>query len=616
MSTWYNRFNGKETKTLPFELYSGQFISLQQGVFNTHTKIDDGNIILNDGTNKLSINGEESHFKTQDDFNVDNTESEILDLAVLEYKDAVSNGNKQSFLIPEQLLNRFELTHFEELLLNILKKGHLHEIARRPLSELTYEEYLLPVSRAKKIPTSAMIHLASHSQYWQARTLTGVIPKKVMSLESEDKLDIYENRVYVKLLNISEAYLSKRVKEIKKLEDIFKTSINFQEAENIYYELRQCIFSMWGEGFSNNLDANKNLQNGETTLDTILYMLKQIRTLKNSKLFQTLNQNLRISSNLNMTNVLSHDQHYRHVARLWNAGLEIQKTSRVKPEDIIKKNMALADGYTTYCLNILGRTLLELGFSQIKANTFSRPDVGITKLAINKYAEVILTANFNDLCFVPFSSNVTLSEEVCGIIPSSRVLLTLNRQGVSNKNVFWCGPSNFYSLERLAKTIIEWLMLSNYRLLNSKVEKLPSIMQTELNAINKDHWVIKNNSIVISKPFSELVPQIERLLSNYTKDVSVQNVGRQLLLIARDFEKLLHCPICGSANGSNNWITRDGSTFAMSATNCSHEWKVNRDSNGEKILEIKPLTLLTHEKSSRFDSYGRFKINLVLPPHK
>jgi hypothetical protein len=135
-------------------------------------------------------------------------------------------------------------------------------------------------------------------------------------------------------------------------------------------------------------------------------------------------------------------------------------------------------------------------------------------LAINKYSEVILTANDNDLCFVPFSSNVQLEDEPDGMVPSSRVLLTLNQQYSSKPNVFWCGPSNFYSLELLAKKIIEWLMLSNYRLLNSKVEKLPSIMQTELDAINKDHWVIKNNSIGISKPFSELTPQIERLCAS------------------------------------------------------------------------------------------------------
>ena len=64
MNMWFDRFNGGKTKTLPVELYSGQFVSLQQGVVNNHTKIDDGSIILNDGTNKLSLNGEESHFKT------------------------------------------------------------------------------------------------------------------------------------------------------------------------------------------------------------------------------------------------------------------------------------------------------------------------------------------------------------------------------------------------------------------------------------------------------------------------------------------------------------------------------------------------------------------------
>ena len=183
MQNWYDRFSGKRGKLPVGSVINGQFSILERDLFNGHSRLDPGSLLLNDGTNKFNVRRSFGPFETSKTLNADTTEFEILEPAILEYKDAVTNGNKRSFLIPEKLLARFELTPFEELLSDVLKKGHLQEIARRPRLELKYEEHLLPISRAKKIPSSAVAQASSGIR----AKLTGLAKKKLTPPSISDK---------------------------------------------------------------------------------------------------------------------------------------------------------------------------------------------------------------------------------------------------------------------------------------------------------------------------------------------------------------------------------------------------------------------------------------------
>ena len=190
MTDWYDRVSGESIKEIPEIVIPGRFLTNKTCTFNGHATLKKGDFLLNDGTNKFHLDDVYGRFSMAEEVGNNSAELDIIESAILAYQDSVDVGNKSSFLIPEKLLARFEILKFEELLLDILGKGHLQEIARRPRMEMTYEEYLVPVSRAKKISPSANVHLASHSECWQTRTFDGVIPKKVLALESEDQLNI------------------------------------------------------------------------------------------------------------------------------------------------------------------------------------------------------------------------------------------------------------------------------------------------------------------------------------------------------------------------------------------------------------------------------------------
>lgn len=612
MVYWYDRFAGKKVSTLPELISSGQFVSLDTFDFNGHTNLAIGDLLFDDGTKEVALDGLSTTFQLSSELETDKTELDILENAILEYRHSIDTGKKGAFLIPEKLLVRFQLTKFEEILLDILKKGHLQEIARRPRLELIYEEHLLPVSRAKKIPSSADAHLASHSQCWQSKTLTGVIPKQILSLESEDELNIYENRVYVKILDLTEKLLIKRIAEVKRLEDIFGEALNFQDASDIYFELRQCIFSMWGEGFSDLGEADATAKNSETTLHVLQQMLKKIRTLQNTKLYQLLKHNSQLPLTLKMTNVFSHDQHYRHVARLWNSWLSTRQSNGIKPVDIFQRNREVASSYLRYCVDLCKRTLSELGFKAKDEECFYREGIGEVSVSANDYFEIVVRNQNSTLHFVPQFADVLLEKNVFANQENNRVLMSLHRKSAGFKDSLWCAPTNFYSLESLAKYLIEWFMKETYKPLVTNIKNLPKTLIEELETMNEGHWDFDNSEARIVKPFLSLAPNISKFLNTRATDVTIQNAGKNLISIAQSFDSLLNCPICSAKVNEDKWLVRDKSAFAISDSNCSHMWRVNQQANGTKILEVKPTKLINEQVLDSFKTYGRYFIEFEI----
>jgi hypothetical protein len=610
VACWYDRVDGKSVKELPDSISSGRYQTLEAGVLNEHTTLEVGDLLLNDGSNEFNVLGQTGSFSFDSELALDSTESDIIESVILEYKAANDAGQRCSFLIPEKLLVRFKLLKFEELIYDVVRKGHLQEIARRPRLELVYKEYLLPVSRAKKIPNSASIHLASHSQCWQTRTLTGVIPKEVLALESEDKLNIYENRVYVKLLDLIERYLRKRISEVQKLEALFNEANRFQDAQDIYFELRECIFKLWGEGFTNSEEAEEASTNSESTLQSLIFMLKQIRSMQNTKLYRLLKSNLHVPPKLKMTNVLSHDQHYRHVARLWNGWLETLQDNGVTPEYIYNRNKEVVVSYELYCLNIIKRTLKELGFAELDTNKFDRKGSAQIEIKSNRNAEIILSLGNKTLCFIPLLYDDALGATVRKDPDSRRIVLSSCNESEELTDIICCSPTNFYSLEKIAKEISEWLTQEMYKPLGMELKKQPKSLVNELATINDGHWHFQNSGMLIFKPFLSLAPRINRFMIANTADVTIQKSGGELLNAGKSYDNLLHCPSCGVKADESQWLVRDNGCFAINQSNCQHEWKVNQKSNGAKVLEVKPSKLVNEQVLDSFKTHGRYFIEL------
>ncbi len=607
MVTWYDRFNGKLVKQLPENIVSGRYAAQKSCIFNGHSNIQPDDLLISDGTEKFHIGSQIGSFFHSEKSEQHEIELEIIESAILAYQDAVDLDKARSFLIPDKLLARFELTKFEELLIDVLKKGHLQEIARRPRMELIYEEHLVPVSRAKKIASSANAHLASHSECWQARTLTGVIPKQILALESEDQLNIYENRVYVKLLENVEHYLVKRILEVKRLEEIFQQAVSFQNAESIYFELRKTIFTLWGEGFSDDEQADDAAIHGVATLELLTKMLKKVRTLQHSGLYISLTNRVHVPLKLNMTNVLSHDQHYRHVARLWNCWLDTQQANNLDPKQIFERNKKLSSAYSQYCCDLVKRTLHELGFVELTPNSFERNGVQTVSLEVTDVGEIRLNSSGQNLSFVPCFTNFTDLSDTELMENSQRVLLSISADEEMDKYNLCTSPINFYSLEQLAILISRWLASQVVQALGNTLYKLPPALIRFLESINaKQHWQLENNSVTMIKPFIDVKPKLLEFKREHKQDVSIAKAIDVVTEAAERFEELLYCLCCGAKADEDQWVSRDDNCFAIRNSNCNHVWEVNRKADGNRMLKVVPNKVLDSDLLNDFARIGRF----------
>jgi hypothetical protein len=104
------------------------------------------------------------------------------------------------------------VTPLEQMLCAVLKGGRLHSISTGPRVDLKYEESVTDVSRARRLTNSTYTHLASHSECWQRQTLSGIQPRRVLARFSEDDYATYENRVYARLLDGLDNYLTRRLR--------------------------------------------------------------------------------------------------------------------------------------------------------------------------------------------------------------------------------------------------------------------------------------------------------------------------------------------------------------------------------------------------------------------
>lgn len=609
MITWFDRFKGEPVTRLSEQIVPSRYVVQTECAFNNHTHLFHGDIIVNDGTGKYHIDSLIGTFTHDEAKSNIEPERNIIESSLLSYQESKKLGKKTSFLIPEKLLSRFELTKFEKLLIDVLKKGHLQEIARRPRMELIYEEHLVPVSRAKKLAGSANAHLASHSECWQTRTITGVIPKHILALESEDQLNIYENRVYVKLLKYIEQYLANRILEVKKLEEIFQQAMNFQNAEDIYFELRESIFSLWGEGFLHDELADNAALNGLTTIELLTKMQRAVRTLKQSDLYLKLTNNIHVPLKLNMTNVLSHDQHYRHVARLWDSWLDTQQNNILDPKETFKRNKQLSSSYSLYCADLVRRAMKEMRFTEVSSNVFERNGTSQVQFEMTCNEEIVLKTDEMHLVLIPCFTDHLGEEGMEAAKHNHRVVLSLCKNSDVRNNNLFISPTHFYSLEQIIALISSWLVTNTYQALEFKLSKIPSTLLEQLSNLNRDEqWHIEESSLVIRKPSSFVVPDLRAFKESHTTDTSLVQAIEMLSNGVERYENLLYCPCCGSKVAAEQWIVRDNQCFAIRNSSCLHQWEVNMQQDSKKTLSIRPTKYKVGLSEGRFEQFGRFLV--------
>jgi len=610
---WLDRITGEKLKTLPDDIVPSRYIACDAFDINAHRILNPGELLVDDGSNRLLDGRRESKFYTAEHDQEAIVQHDVVIDALMEFQLAESEGRSRSFLLPEKLLSWLHLQPLDLSIHEVMRKGHFHEIDSSPKMDLVYQEHLLPVGRVKKIPSSATKYLAAHSECWQKRSFSGVIPKTLLALESEDEYNIYENRVFARLLDHLERYLLRRCNQVSLIEETIKESVKFEGSE-VYWEAGRAIYLLWGEGFSASNDLDEEGIEGSATLKVLRLLLKQIRGLQQSRLYKAIPRNDEIGFRIRMTNALTHDQHYRHVARLWHQWSECSKSSKLDPEVIFDNNTDYSKAYILYVKALVFRALKELGYSK-KDNGFDLSGKVSIEVSDESY-NLILKLGESTMkivsVFGPLPDDITTqiskNKQVIVITPeTSGFSLRESLQGAS--------PLYFYTLEAMVTRLSTWIALQGAEVMTRKLEKLPNKVRDMMLQEYKDNFKVEKHTAILRWPLGEKLEHITHKLKAFKQDASINQFVPQFEKYSSNMDALLICPLCGKATNFHNYAPRDTGCFEINGTECNHVWKIDKDDSSKRFFVVEPASVDNGQQSGmdKFKKFGRYKWVCELP---
>ena len=281
-----DRLTGNKLSRLPEALLPGRYCLLESLVVNGHSRLQPGDLLSDDGSGVLRIQGTESQVLAIDRSDHDQADSALSAEAIISIAGKIAHAHDANVspMLPAEMADQCELEELERDLAAVLRDGHLHSISDRPRRDLRYDDLVAPVARARRLAASALSHLASHSDCWQQRTLSGVQPRKVLARFSEDDYAIYENRLYKRLLDRLDRHLSRRLARIRGVNSRLELALEFQDSEQTHFRLRQDICRLWGESYLDD-KTGMQLEAGKRALSDLESQLRAIKGLKQRGLY-------------------------------------------------------------------------------------------------------------------------------------------------------------------------------------------------------------------------------------------------------------------------------------------------------------------------------------------
>jgi len=404
---------------------------------------------------------------------------------------------------------------------------HIEEICKDPAYKLGRESSKVNISRAKRIPTKAISYLASHTEDWSRRTVTGIQPKKIISESFTYDLQIYENKITIKTIDDLIGKYMKRfieVEDMKKYLDQIKYILESNSYETSWHKKTYRTLEMIGESVSQSTEINKDKASGQLNeninkhkdlKDFIGKVLSKLLNLKATEVYRA-NQHIFLpSGDIERTNLLDNHQHYRHLRGFRN---RIVKEPKLKYKAIARENTKLANSFIDFSWLLIARGLILIGFevaeeekNKVIFNT-NKYNLFVTMQKDNFKNIEVSCEKLLPVKFIPIAH----SEIGIHKVVENEYYLLLD-DGINNQetNIIKISPNQINSEERVARKIFEMIFvefMNNYYL---PFEKYQLISQHELSSIKewihqeKELFIISddNKQVLIKKYFSSKYEQ-------------------------------------------------------------------------------------------------------------
>ncbi|MFM4967470.1 hypothetical protein ACEUB9_07530 [Aeromonas veronii] len=618
-----DRFTGEKLKLddLPEEIISGRYQVEQHPLqYQRRFELEAGQLLLNEGCGRWHcgpVSGtyfqpEHCAAETQTSSALEALLSDTLSIIAKRFNCAShAEFRNVSPLLPPTVLGRSEMQPLESLLLDVLKAGHLYAIAYRPRLELIQKEELVQTSRAKRLSNKAPDYLAAHSEDWQSRTFTGILPKRVITRLNEDNYGIYENRVFARLVDHLGIYLASRLREIEQLAGIFDSALSYSVDSDLYWKIGKNICSMWGQSFSDD-ELEHAASSSKATLEHLRFLLREVRSLRQSKLYQAIPRNANIGSKLRITNVLAHDQHYRHLVRLWDCWVKTQDRTELEQDEKLRLTQYSAKLYSDYIELVVYHALEAIGLTPKGSSTALVVEkTGLDITLRSQHAALTITPVFSDLdgASLPVEAHTNHGEQRLLISPLAPIKSGLLRPDEFNCPTFQhtvetvtASPLELFSVENLAMALQRWYL----RGIVNRYEQTVEVSKSILNNITMPNTKVDNGVFKLLAPlefdwhiqFDQELYQLRQKKGIQLSPDEVESAKSRLMSAHADLLSLSRCPECGES--ATQFTPREYDCFEAKCY-CNATWGIYRRKDGSRLFQITPSA--AHVKNVYF---GRF----------
>lgn len=583
----FDRYVGADVE-LPAEVDPGRYRLLAPVCLNGSILLQAGDKLWSDGGSRCLLTGSLSDeqvrsFRMPAAEQDEQTPSSVIDAAVLAVAEQVESmnpgGSLPSPVMPTKLGELAHMYPLEQLLETTLLAGHLQTIAKRPRMDMRYDTEMLPVSRVQRMAVDAMTRLASHSEDWVRREITGVVPGRLKAEISQDELVIYENIIFAKLLDRLRKTLRKRLRDLDAL--LFKQAEagTLENAQHLDHRLRYDLCELWGQSSADQPATAKSVH---AARDQINKLLGKVTQLQRSTVVQAVPQMRQVPLSLRSTNILRHDPHYRHLRPLWLLAHSSMLQQAYRPQDWFNDQRQRAQRYSAYAGLLIRHALHASKLVDPHSDGVSWRFGPSTLTLRDERGEWILqlctgTASIEQLTVVPAWRGCRDWEKQ----KHDRFVLfchpgetEVDDSGTGSDSVL--NPLQFYAVERMRQAVERWLLVKLLTRYPFHIENVPATLANDCQNAAPDVITVHRQSLIITG-----VPdvQVGAKLQEIMRISKIrQEISHAFTVALEQARLLVRCRLCGHSVAPNDF-KKSAHGFKASC-NCGHIWTFLRSKNG------------------------------------
>lgn len=298
--------------------------------------------------------------------------------------EAIENGTLTLLSVSKPLTGYDNKSLLDKLESALTQK--VRAICSSPKQGIKTEELIQDVSMVKRINTNTLTHLSSHTEHWKARTLSGLVPKRLKADIIEDETNIYENLFFKMAIDDIADYTTQQINSLKRARKQNKVAIDWEEYGMRINDYNRSFLLQKLLPGRDTSELSKENKSFEDALQRWLKISKILVSIRSSSFYRKINSKRRISKTVHLTNILKNDQRYKALYDIWCLiRKEQQKEQKEKQGTSNDITSSVENYYYTHTILSLLYSMNLLAIYFDDNSTFSLDDSG--KLSVDAEAQ-------------------------------------------------------------------------------------------------------------------------------------------------------------------------------------------------------------------------------------